>query len=189
MHTTSHFIGLKLKSGLLSDLFVRLQQALENDPDALEFQNILSVHITLFYLPKELTQNDRENIRNALRHFDTDSLERGLKGFDYFGDSHAPRLCYLVPRTGKLTDWNALLQKTFPEHMDIPDNTHPVFIPHITLFKIRNMSIFLLVKETLENIMREELEKLASADIFDRISIFAVNSGFRPEIQVEISTW
>lgn len=51
MHTTSHFLGLKLKPTFLSGLFVRLQQALGDHADALEFQNILSVHITLFYLP------------------------------------------------------------------------------------------------------------------------------------------
>lgn len=70
--------------------------------------------------------------------------------------------------------------------MNIPDNAHPMFIPHITLFKIRNMSIFLSVRNALGNIIREELEKLAFADIFDHIGLFAVNSEFCPEIQVEI---
>lgn len=185
MQTTSHFIGLKLKPELFSDLFVRLQRTLGDHTDALEFQNILSVHITLFYLPQELTLHDEEKIQDTVRRLDAGLLNQGLQGFDYFGDPETPRLCYLIPHTDKLTDWNALLQKTFPEHQDIPDNLHPVFIPHITLFKIRNMSIFLLVRNALENIMREELEKLTFADIFDHIGLFAVNSGFHPEIQVE----
>lgn len=133
-----------------------------------------------------MTPFDKDKINHILTCFDTDSLERGLKSFGYFGDLDAPRLCYLIPHTGKLTDWNALLQRAFPEYRNIHDNAYPVFVPHITLFKIRNTGIFLSVRKELENIMREELEKLASVDIFDRIALFVVNSRFRPEIQVEV---
>jgi len=84
MQTTSHFIGLKLKIGILSDLFVRLQTVLGDDFTALEFQNILSLYITLFYLPKELSSREINKIREILPNLSVSSLDSGLQGLEYF---------------------------------------------------------------------------------------------------------
>ncbi|OIP53463.1 hypothetical protein AUK10_02385 [Candidatus Gracilibacteria bacterium CG2_30_37_12] len=186
MQTTSHFIGLKLKIGILSDLFVRLQTVLGDDFTALEFQNILSLYITLFYLPKELSSREINKIREILPNLSVSSLDSGLQGLEYFGNIDTQKLCCLIPNATQLTVWNALLRKTFPEYLHISDNSYPVFVPHITLFKIRNGDIFHLMCEALEFIIKEEIEKLSSVNIYESVGIFAVNSKFHPEIQVEL---
>ena len=43
------------------------------------------------------------------------------------------------------------------------------------------------MREILEKILGEELEKLTSKNIIDHVCVFAVNSNFHPEIQMEIS--
>jgi len=40
--------------------------------------------------------------------------------------------------------------------------------------------------EALEFIIKEEIEKLSSVNIYESVGIFAVNSKFHPEIQVEL---
>ena len=56
MKITSHFIGIKINSRAFVDLFVKLQQYLRdnNAEQVIELQDIHSLHVTLYYLQKEI---------------------------------------------------------------------------------------------------------------------------------------
>ena len=70
MNVTSHFIGIKIKSRLFVDMFVALQQYIKenNLEQIIELQNILSLHITLYYLKKDIFPEERGNIKQTLSH-------------------------------------------------------------------------------------------------------------------------
>ncbi|HPR09393.1 MAG TPA: hypothetical protein PLT04_02360, partial [Candidatus Saccharibacteria bacterium] len=57
MKTTSHFMGLSLDSSHFADLFVSLQQYFKSHDieSVIEFQNILTTHITLYYLESTIS--------------------------------------------------------------------------------------------------------------------------------------
>lgn len=64
MPATSHFIGLRLRSAPLADIFAALQATLGYG--VVEFQNILSAHVTLYYLPADISI-DSARILSAAR--------------------------------------------------------------------------------------------------------------------------
>jgi hypothetical protein len=66
MIATSHFIGIKIKPEILVNLYVRLQEVLQDDSSVIEFQNILSSHITLYYLPPILPNETEKNIQSSI---------------------------------------------------------------------------------------------------------------------------
>lgn len=187
MFTTSHFIGIKIKPDLLVNLYVRLQELVQDDLSIIEFQNILSSHITLYYLPPILANETKKNIQNSITASNTSIPLWNLEGLSYFwGDT--PRICYLVSTAkNELEKLNIQFKTTFPDFSSVIENTYPIFIPHITLFKIKNLEKFLMRKIEIERIIQEEIEKLAGVSIFETISLYRVNSKFSPEIQIPIS--
>ena len=66
MISTSHFIGIKIKSEILVNLYVKLQNAIQDDSTIIDFQNILSSHITLYYLPSILQNETEKNIQSNI---------------------------------------------------------------------------------------------------------------------------
>lgn len=84
MKIASHFIGLKIRSEHLAALYARLQKAIGKDSDVIEFQNILSSHVTLFYFPDGVRSEDMTKAQRAIRRFDMEKLEQGFEGYGYF---------------------------------------------------------------------------------------------------------
>lgn len=80
-------------------------------------------------------------------------------------------------------EWNEELKSEFQEYLD--DSELP-FTPHVTLFRIRRVAKFLEMKDEIDAIVREEISVLRSAPVFERVSIFQVHSGFRPQIHIEL---
>ena len=92
---------------------------------------------------------------------------------------------YLEPGNsdGYLDDCNNLLRNTFQEYNSIIDNTYS-FIPHITLFKIRDIPAFENVRIEVEEILKNYLLSTVDINIYESIELFQVNSDFSPEIQI-----
>lgn len=64
MQTTSHFIGVTVGSTQFADLFVALQTYCTDHQicGAVEFQNVLSLHIALYYLGQTLSVAQKAQI-------------------------------------------------------------------------------------------------------------------------------
>ncbi len=183
MHTTSHFLWIKLKSEYFVLLYTEIQKLLWDKKDIVEFQNILSIHITLYYFPKQLSSNDIKQIQTIKKHLWKRTVT--LQWYATFGDSIHSKMYYLEPGNsdGYLDDCNNLLRNTFQEYNSIIDNTYS-FIPHITLFKIRDIPAFENVRIELEEILKNHLLNTVDINIYESIELFQVNSDFSPEIQI-----
>jgi 2'-5' RNA ligase len=138
-------------------------------------------------LPPILPNETEKNIQSSITMRNTSIPYWNLEGLNYFwGDT--PSICYLVSTAkNELEELNSQFKVMLPEFWGVLENTYPVFIPHITLFKIRNLEKFLTQKSEIEDIIHEEIKKLAGVSIFESISLYRVNSHFRPEIQISIS--
>ncbi len=186
MISTSHFVWIKLKSEIFSDLYREIWIYLkENDiEDIISFQNILSIHITLYYFEKDLDSKTVFEIKNIINSiFLSDIFVWGLQ---YFYRNEKEYLCYLSSQTvDNLENIRNIFHEKFQRN-DIEDNTFS-FIPHITFFKILNYEIFFIHKNSIEKIIIDELEKIKNINISsDNIHFYKVNSEFKEEIQIKI---
>lgn len=187
MNPTSHFVWAKLRSEILVDLYVRLQKTLWDDFNAIEFQNILSSHVTFFYFPESISSFNLEKISKIINSIDLSQFQGKLTGFSYFWKLESPRLCYLLPDNIKqLSKLNLLFRSKFSEYLDIPDNKYEQYIPHITIFRVLNSSEFSEKRKKLESALMEQISKMNNEDLFESISLFKVNSYFNPQIQIEV---
>jgi 2'-5' RNA ligase len=185
MKTTSHFIGIKLKSEYFVSLYTELQKLLWEKRDILEFQNILSIHITLYYLPPTLSSDHLHQIQRFKDYFWRKKVT--LTGYSYFGDSTHWKLYYLKPDNSNeyLNTYNHELRTIFQEFNTIIDNTYS-FIPHITLFKVRDWSAYEDISKEVEGILNNYLWEIENVDIYESFELFQVNSKFAPEIQISV---
>src|SRR5688572_22171077 len=98
MQTTSHFLGISVDGSEFTDLFVDLQNYFRSHDleGAIEFQNILSLHITLYYLESSLTEDEKTQLLQDASDISSDGALRisGLKG-SYFGEPGKERVCYI----------------------------------------------------------------------------------------------
>jgi lipopolysaccharide biosynthesis glycosyltransferase len=76
MQTTSHFVGIELNPELFSDLFVNLYSYLKKNSieNILTFQNILSIHITLYYLEANLSKTEKQKIQEKIDNLDKEII-------------------------------------------------------------------------------------------------------------------
>ena len=188
MKTTSHFIWIDIKSELLSDLFseVYLYLKQHNVESILSFQNPLSIHITLYYLEKDISKNTKKEIVDFIKDFEI-SESIFISWFDYFTRwKDSKYLLYLIPK-------NKSDLKYFRDKIDaiydrkyILDNSYD-FISHISFFKILNPGLFEKHREDIEKIIKKEIKKLENIDVNSReVFLYAVNSDFKEEIQLKI---
>lgn len=185
MQTTSHFVGLKIKSSSLASIFIKIQNTLENSNKSIIFQNILSAHITFFYFPNNISNNERQKTAQIIKNLDISEIKPWIRWFRYFWDRNNPKVCYLeAQETIVLEQCHHIFRKEFPQYLDISDNTYPIYIPHITLFHITDPIHFREKQDLIETVLFEEIEKLRNIEIFESIELFQVNSQFQPEIQI-----
>lgn len=187
MQVTSHFFAASLKKTLFVDLFVELQTYLNDNSieNCISIQNLLSLHITLYYFQKELSEAELLKITehiNALRSGSKPKIV--VDTYNFFKRKEQDYLCYLAP-TGysELEDINNKFRATFPN--DVPDNTHS-FVPHITLFKVNDYDIFSRYKKDILDIFEKNLNLIKNEDAFLDFNLYAVNSKFTPQIQIVI---
>lgn len=185
MHTTSHFVGLKIKSSSLADIFIKIQNTLGNSKNSFLFQNILSAHITLFYFPDSISEDEKRKIAQIIKNLDISEIKPWIRWFEYFWDLSNPKLCYLQAQEDIILErFHHIFRKEFPQYLNITDNAYTIYTPHITLFHITNPAHFQEKRDLIEAILSEEIEKLKNIEIFESIELFQVNSQFQPEIQI-----
>lgn len=185
MHTTSHFVGLKIKSSSLADIFIKIQNTLGNSKNSFLFQNILSAHITLFYFPDSISEDEKWKIAQIIKNLDISEIKPWIRWFEYFWDLSNPKLCYLQAQEDIILErFHHIFRKEFPQYLNITDNAYTIYTPHITLFHITNPAHFQEKRDLIEAILSEEIEKLKNIEIFESIELFQVNSQFQPEIQI-----
>lgn len=188
MKTTSHFIWIPLKSEIFSDIFSSVYSYLEqnNIQDSIIFQNPLSVHITLYYLEKNIDTITTEEIKKYIQKFDIKN-SISVSWFDYFFRWEWNRFAlYFTSKTNlNLENYRNDLHEKY--NRDYVEDNNFTFFPHITFLRIQDNKIFEKHRKNIENIINKELQKINNVDVNTRnISLYAVNSQFREEIQVKL---
>lgn len=187
MKITSHFIGIKINSEVFVDLFVSLQQYLEKNglEGIIELQNIYSLHVTLYYLKKELSSEERKDIKHTIQDITQSHNDFMLTGGDlsYLKKDEKDYLGYItcleVDALQKINEGLALKYK----QNQVVENQY-MYIPHISLFRIINTEMFEKNKEYVKDLINKNLDEIRNENLFRGFYLFKVNSEFHPEIQL-----
>ena len=182
MIKTSQFIWLKLKVEYFTKIFIEIKKLLwDKEKEILEFQNPLSLHITVYYLPWKTTEIEEKEIKDIIAKFSQQKIKISMKKLEYFWDN----IAYISYNNFEnLEKINNFLKNKFIDYNSIVDNSYDSFIPHTTLFKIKDYPKFLLYKNDIENIVVKNIEKIQNYDFIENFHLYAVNSTFTPELQV-----
>ncbi len=187
MQITSHFVWIELKYELFSDLFVAIYKYFKKNKieSIWNFQNPLSLHITLYYFEENLSELDKSKINKEILKL---NLEDNIfiDWFDYFFNSKWNRnVLFIKPKTDlNLKQYNNNFNKIFNRNF-IKDNNFN-FLPHITFLIIKNKLIFEKHRKNIENIINNELAKIKDINLNNkRCFLYKVNSWFKEEIQIK----
>jgi 2'-5' RNA ligase len=187
MKTTSHFIGLSLDSSHLVDLFVGIQQYLKshNLESIIEFQNILSTHITLYYLESTISESDKARIlRDILELSRQKPVIDQLRGA-YFGEPGKERVAYLsYGKNNRLEEINQFFAQKY-NHSEVPEN-QLAFVAHVSLFRIHDTVAYTPHKPKIDALIAQALEEMSYDGLVGDLHLYQVSSLFHPEIQVPI---
>lgn len=184
MKNTSHFIGITMRPEKFANIFIEINNLLwEDTKSIIEFQNMLSLHITLYYFPEKLSNIDLDTITKSISEIDLNKININFLWLQYFSE----KIAYIwYKETLYLEQINSNFKKIFFNYNKIIDNSYDKFIPHTTIFKIKDYNLYLKYKEEIENIVIKNLEKINFKDTIEKISLYIVNSTFLPEIQIII---
>lgn len=188
MNITSYFIGILLDSAIFDNLFSHLNEYIEknNLQDSILLQNKLSLHITLYYLRKALNENEISTINEDIKHSDSKNLKNiKINSINYFLNGNKKILCYLeCSNKINLKKINTYFSNKY-KHSDVIDNSY-IFLPHISLFKIKNSKKFDLHESNIQQIITKELKLINNLCLFKSINLFMVNSETEPETQTPV---
>lgn len=185
---TSMFIGILLDSNLFSNLFLQLNKYIRDNNllNSITLQNANSIHITLYYLGANLSSNEKKEMQYYLDEIKkvVQNLELDITSFNYFYAQGKERICYFeFSNIEKIVEINHILRINFPN--DILDNTYR-FTPHITIFKIRDESVFKKHKGNLSKILSDFCNEMIDINTTIGVNIFKVDSSKEPELQIPI---
>ncbi len=187
MQTTSHFIGVELKSENFADIFVKVYEYLKENTieESVVLQNPLSPHITLYYLENNIALNDIASIKSDIQGLDVWSPIH-LTWIDYFFRGDDRFVLYFDTKTDiDLESYRNILHNTY-KRTQVEDNSF-AFSPHVTFLKILDSSTFETHRVNIEKIISEEIEKIKHLDINSwKVYLYAVNSTYKEEIQIKI---
>lgn len=188
MQTTSHFVGLKLDSSKFVDLFIRLQKYINEHElqDSIVLQNILSLHITLYYLDSHLDEYERLRLLQDIAKISSNGLPDISKlKIDYFGEPDKERVCYLgCESNDTLTTINEYFTKQY-QYSQIPENKL-AFVPHVSLFRIQDSTAYSPHKIEVDKLINKTIIALGYSSLVEGLHLFQVNSIYRPEIQIPV---
>ncbi len=180
---TSHFLGFPISSSCLEDIFLQLGKILWKNNEIVEFQNILSLHISIWYFPETFP----DTIENSLKNFPEKEISFSLSGCGTFGKPGDPKVYFLTPTPQNTSiEYNSILLDVYPELRNFWEN-HLSFVPHMTLFRILNREKFLEKRWEVERYLQTELINISKILFSSSLSVFAVDSRVQPELQVLIS--
>lgn len=183
MEITSHFIGLRVRSENLVNLFVSLKELFEKEKilEHIEFQNPLSTHITLYYLPQIVSNKQLDELKDFAKSLDI-IKNITINKYDFFLKNQENYLCYLSTLDDSFfKQINKLARNKFQNN--VVDNNYD-FVPHITLFKIKNYFKYQNVHSKVLLVLDKHLKSICKTNIFDDIYIYKVNSKFKEQIQI-----
>lgn len=178
MNITSHFLGARLDEKIFSNLFGSLQNYLvENGIEsAVEILNSSTPHISLYYFGKELDTETRAKIKTDLGELNKNIFSIYIDKLGFFEKEGQKRLGYLFPsEKNNLETINSILNNNYKS--EVPDNDYPTYIPHMTLFKIKNFAIYTKHEKLIESVIKMELEKINSIDSFVEFNLYEVGGG------------
>ncbi len=183
---TSHFIGFKLKSEAFADLFVQLQQFLQENglKECIELQNILSLHTTLYYFESDIPAEELTALKDfvAAHRDNGDNYAISINGFGYFKRDGKEVLLYAKSENELLVALHKQLATQFKRNA-VVDNQFP-FVSHVTLFKILDIDTYQKYRIQIEEIVSQCLQGISTMDVYEGLHIFAVYSQAKPEIQI-----
>lgn len=190
MTITSHFIGMVIKKEYFMDLFNDLSEYLLNNniKNKIELQNIDSLHITLYYLEKDIS-GEVYKLKADLKIYEKNSKNLGvfIEKNEYFKRNGQLFLSYF---SIKNQDWLIKINKEMGRKYkkdNLADNMC-IYIPHLSLFKIVDSKLFKRHKEKIEKIVNSHLENIKVKNVLKAICMFAVDSTTKPETQIPIQT-
>ena len=189
MQTTSHFVGISLDSAQFADMFIELQNySIQHQlGTAMELQNVLSVHITLYYLEESLQEDQKAQLLADISTLSANkrAVVSGLQG-KYFGEPGKERVGYIGCEPNEtLKAINEFFARRY-NRTEIPENLL-AFVPHISLFRIQDAEAFAAHKVSIDSIISAGLEKIDEAGLLKGLHLYRVNSWFHPEIQIPVS--
>jgi 2'-5' RNA ligase len=189
MQVTSHFIGISVDSGSFADVFINMQKYFEDHDlqHAVELQNILSLHITLYYLGSSISEAEKTQILNDISEV---SSQHGILTISqlkshYFGDPGKEQVCYLGgPQNKTLEAMNKFFAKKY-NHSQIPEN-QLAFVPHISIFRINNAQAYAPHKAEVDALLHKNMQSIDHHSLLKNVRLFQVCSLFHPEIQIPL---
>jgi 2'-5' RNA ligase len=153
-----------------------------------ELQNILSLHITLYYLGASVTDVEKTRILKDIA--DVSSRQNlALSGLStgYFGDPGAERVCYLgCPQNDELDEINRFFAEKY-NYSKIPENLLK-FVPHVSLFRISDPKLYAPHKAEVDALISKNIRTIDYGSLVEGIHLFEVNSLFHPEVQIPVKT-
>lgn len=192
MIPTSHFIAIKLKS----ECFLWLYEELSDYISSKDLSNVIelwlfsTLHITLCYLPAVLDQNMLDYIYTNVGVLESKLMWSVVTfwSMQYFTDeNNYPKLIYIQPYGidgSLLEDIHKKLKKDLHVE-DMVDNTY-TYIPHITIWRIQDPVWYKDIQMYIEAIIKKHLKILSDVNIYNGVWVYMVDSGVRPELQVEV---
>ncbi len=187
MKTTSHFIAIELKSEIFESLYSKIQFFLSENKleDIIVFQNLRSIHITLYYLDNNLDLKNKNKIKRIIKNIDIKE-NIFINNFKYFYRENKEFLLYLKPESKiDFLEKRNILDSEFSDNSAI--NNDLEFISHITFFKVSDYSKYIKYKLEIEKIIYNELKKIENINInTKKMHLYAADSSFKEELQIKI---
>lgn len=186
MRITSNFLGLSLKREIFKDLFECLKKYLkENDlEEIIEIQNFSSLHISVYYFGKVITQANLEKIKIDLIKLNKkeNSFPVYIDQFNLFERKGFKYLGYLYPSKDIfLEKINFMIKQHYIS--EVSNNEYPKYIPHITLFKIKDNNLNQKYIDSIVLIIHEHLKQIKKKNVFQQFNLYSVDSNYSPEKQ------
>lgn len=180
--TTSQFVGILLNKSIFFDLSIQLSNYLKDNnlEDGIILQDINSIHLSLYYLDSNPPKK-ASDLLNQIRK-DLEGLELNIASFNYFYENQQERIAYFESNNiERLKKANQIFRLNLPNN--VLENSYN-FIPHITIFSIKDYPSFKKNKKNLEEILSSFIEKIKEKNVFKSVNIFQVDSTKEPEVQL-----
>jgi 2'-5' RNA ligase len=186
MKPTSHFLGLSLKNEIFIELFYALEKYLDKNQlnEIVELQELSSLHITLYYFGKKIDKTNLGKIEEDLLYLNNKKEYSSvyIDQYNFFQKNGQIYLGYLCPsETQNLERINSVLKQRYIS--EVPDNNSPKFIPHISMFKIKDKNRYQKHNDAIITIIKEHLKVIKKLNAFSAFNLYSIDSNYCPEKQ------
>jgi hypothetical protein len=186
MPITSHFIGIKLKSEIFTNLFKDLKKYFDENKIAniVVLQNLESIHLTLYYLDKSLDKNILSQIKTDLKDLNQKPLDLSIQCVSLFYNPDTILFHLFPTKQFEILLINNMFKTKYPN--TVADNEY-LYQSHITLFKVLSPKDFSKYESEITALINSHVEKIKSKNIFESVNLFSVDSHFSPHKQTVIA--